>query len=62
MTSGEFRDGHPRATLTLLGDNGPLLVEFVADTGFEGDLALPGHIARQLGNRRSGLRARALAV
>ena len=39
-----------------------VLVEFVADTGFEGDLALPGHIARQLGNRRSGLRARALAV
>jgi predicted aspartyl protease len=45
---GEFRDGHPRARLTLNGLAGQLELEFVVDTGFDGDLALPGHLARQL--------------
>src|SRR5690349_10023142 len=53
---GVFRDGHPRTTLALGGNSRPLSVEFTVDTGFAGDLALPGHLARQLGIQPSAFR------
>jgi len=45
---GQWRDGFPRVTLTLPGARGPLDVEFIVDTGFDGDLALPEAMIRQL--------------
>ena len=58
---GTFRDGHPRITLTLPGAEGAFEVEFIVDTGYEGDLALPGSLARQLDAQSSGFTKRALA-
>lgn len=61
MIVGTFHDGHPRVVLTLPGRNGPFDVEFIVDTGFEGDLALPAEQARQLDAVQGGPRIRALA-
>ena len=41
MILGHIRDYMPRVSLTLLGVNGPLSIEFILDTGFEGELSLP---------------------
>ncbi len=41
MIRGSVRDLFPRVTLSLPGDAGSVDVEFVVDTGFEGELALP---------------------
>jgi clan AA aspartic protease len=41
MRQGYVRDGFPRVTLPLPGFEGPAMVEFVIDTGFEGEMALP---------------------
>ncbi len=48
MMVGQWRDGFPRVMLTLPGVGGPLNVEFIVDTGFDGDLALPESMIRQL--------------
>jgi clan AA aspartic protease len=48
MISGIVRDLLPRIRLLLPGQDGPIEVEFVVDTGFEGELAVPGSIANQL--------------
>jgi predicted aspartyl protease len=48
MMVGQWRDGFPWVTLTLPGLSGPLNVEFIVDTGFDGDLALPEAMIRQL--------------
>src|SRR5690348_11749360 len=48
MIFGHVRDNFPRVTLTLPGRNGRLNVEFIIDTGFEGELALPGSVIVQL--------------
>ncbi|WP_394796507.1 hypothetical protein [Armatimonas sp.] len=48
MIEGRFRDGLPRTTLTLPGRDGDFEVEFVVDTGFDGGLSLPEHLARTL--------------
>ena len=40
MIYGQFRSRFPRLTLTLPGLKGPLDVEFILDTGFDGELAL----------------------
>ena len=61
MTVGTFRNGHPRVVLTLPGREGPFDVEFIVDTGFEGDLALPAELARRLDAPPGGPRIRALA-
>ena len=47
---GAFRDGFPRLSLTLPGKEGDFDVEFIVDTGFDGDLTLPEPLARQLTN------------
>jgi len=48
MILGVVRDHLVRVTLTLPGLAGPVPCEFILDTGFEGDLALPSNILRQL--------------
>ncbi len=58
---GEFRDGHPRLRLTVLGAGVQVDIEFIVDTGFEGDLALPTYLADQLGDSPVGTRRRLLA-
>jgi predicted aspartyl protease len=61
MIQGIFRDGHPFIVLILPGLHGPLTIEFVVDTGFEGDFALPDAIARQLNSWPAGTRDMLLA-
>lgn len=61
MIAGEFRDGHPRATLQIHTSEGPLEIEFIIDTGFEGDLVIPDDIARRLGGPPNGFIERMLA-
>ncbi|MBV9851960.1 MAG: hypothetical protein JO250_20030 [Armatimonadetes bacterium] len=48
MILGRVRDHSPRVRLTLPGPRGPVDVEFVVDTGFEGELALPPSLLRQM--------------
>ena len=40
MILGHVRDRFPRLSLMLPGINGPVTIEFLVDTGFDGDLAL----------------------
>ena len=61
MRHGIFRDGHPYLQLTLPGVYGSLVVEFILDTGFDGDIALPDSIARQIDTQPAGSRNRLLA-
>jgi clan AA aspartic protease len=61
VIDGTFRDGHPRVTLTLPGKNGPLDIEFIVDTGFEGDLALSSEWTSQLDAVQVGTDPRRLA-
>ena len=51
---GVFRGDHPRVKLVLPGRQGSIEIEFVADTGFNGDLAVPYQIAVQLESVRAG--------
>ena len=48
MRHGHVRDRFPRISLNLPDVNGPMNIEFVVDTGFDGDLALPFHLADAL--------------
>lgn len=48
MISGEVRDGFPRVRLDLPGPSHPVGVEFIIDTGFDGELALPLSVLRRL--------------
>ena len=48
MIFGHVRDNLPRVNLTLPGLAGSLTVEFIVDTGFDGELALPASLVRQL--------------
>lgn len=61
MIIGHFRDHFPRLLLTLPGTSGPLAVEFILDTGFEGYLALPGSLLWRLEAEPSGLQRSVLA-
>jgi len=45
---GEWRDRFPRVTLALPGLGGPHDAEFVVDTGFDGETALPEALINQL--------------
>jgi clan AA aspartic protease len=60
MILGLFRDHLPRVTLVLPGPTGSNAVEFIVDTGFDGDLALPSNILRQLDAQPLFLSLRAL--
>jgi hypothetical protein len=60
--AGRFRDGYPRLTITLPGLSGSLLdVELIVDTGFDGELALPPHLAHRLDLQAQGQQTRMLA-
>lgn len=48
MIFGRVRGYMPRVSLILPGMRGPFSVEFIVDTGFEGDLSLPGSLLAQL--------------
>ena len=61
MTSGTFRDGHPRITLELPTQTGVLSVEFIVDTGYEGDITMPPDLARQVDAMEMGSRRQSLA-
>ena len=45
---GIWRDRFPRLVLKLPDLGGPQEIEFVIDTGFDGDLSLPESVVRQL--------------
>ena len=61
MSFGVFSDGHPRISLSLPGERGTVKIEFIVDTGFAGDLALPARLARQIESWPIGLRESMLA-
>lgn len=48
MILGHVRDGFPRIVLDLTGLRGVMRVEFLLDTGFEGELAVPLALMQQL--------------
>lgn len=48
MIVGYIRDRFPRVTLQLPGLQGPLNIEFIVDTGFDGDLSLPSSLISQI--------------
>ena len=48
MMMGIWRDGFPRVVLTLSGVNGPLDVESIVNTGFDGDIIVPERLLFQL--------------
>jgi predicted aspartyl protease len=48
MILGRFRDDLPRITVELAGIAGPVKVEFIVDTGFDGYLTLPPSVLRRL--------------
>jgi predicted aspartyl protease len=59
---GEFRDGLPRVTLTLAGEDGsPVAIEFILDIAFDGDLKLPANLLRRLQAGDMGQDTRMLA-
>ena len=45
---GYVRDGFPYLALTLPGIGGPVEIEFMVDTAFDGHLTLPPHLVRRL--------------
>ena len=45
---GIWRDRFPRLVLKLPDLGGPQEIEFVIDTGFDGDLSLPKSVVHQL--------------
>jgi predicted aspartyl protease len=61
MIFGRVRPPFPRVNLTLPGLAGPIDVEFIVDTAFDGDLAVPAEIARRLDAQPSGSRGLSLA-
>ena len=56
MNEGTFKDGHPRIVLQLIGDAEPFDVEFIVDTGFDGDISLPRSIAQRVVRSSTGFR------
>ncbi len=48
MILGHVRDGFPRIMLTLPGHSGPVPMEFIVDTAFDGDLSLPLSLVAQM--------------
>lgn len=61
MSFGEVRGRFPRTRLTLPGRDGPFEVEFIIDTGFDGELALPPELAHRLDGQTAGHQALSLA-
>lgn len=61
MILGRVRDSLPRVTLDLPSAAGSVPVEFILDTGFEGDLTLPRSVLLRLEVRPLFLSLRSMA-
>ena len=61
MSFGAVRERFPRARLSLPGQDGPFNVEFIIDSAFDGELALPPHLAVRLPLEIAGHQTLALA-
>lgn len=61
MNLGHVRDNFPRLQLSLSGQDGRLSIEFIIDTGFEGELCLPPALASRLQTLTSASRLVRLA-
>ena len=61
MMLGHVRDGFPRLVMPLPSARGSVQVEFILDTGFDGELALPHFLLQQLDVVFAGNRAVRLA-
>lgn len=61
MTQGSFRSGHPRVTLRLEGIHSLIDIEFIVDTGFNGEIALPPSVAQELHFTTASIREHMLA-
>jgi clan AA aspartic protease len=61
MTNGRFRDGHPRITISLPGVSGQIAVEFIVDTGFDGEISIPPNMMNQLAVENPAMIMRRLA-
>jgi len=61
MILGHVRDSLPRVTLDLPGVSGPVAVEFIVDTGFEGDVTLPSSVLQRVHTEPLFLSLRSLA-
>ena len=60
MILGIVRDHLARVPLTLPGATEDITIEFILDTGFDGDLTLPANLLRQLDAQPLFLSLRAL--
>lgn len=56
MITGGIRDGLPWSKLYLPGLTTTVSIEFVVDTGFEGELSLPHNLASRLRSKNPGTR------
>ena len=48
MIQGHVRDNFPRVILSLPGPQSYINIEFVLDTGFDGELSIPSALIREL--------------
>lgn len=48
MSFGQISNRLPRTFLTIPGRGGTFQVEFIMDTGFDGELSLPSNLASRL--------------
>lgn len=60
MIEGVVRDNLPRVAIELPGLQGLVAVEFIVDTGFDGDLAIPSRILHFLDAQPAAWTIRAL--
>jgi clan AA aspartic protease len=61
MNQGIFRAGHPRLALQLAGIYSRVEIEFIVDTGFNGEIALPPSMANELNYTSAGYREHKVA-
>ena len=61
MNIGQIKSRFPKARLTLPGRSGPFVVEFIVDTGFDGELALPPSLIARLDAEIAGRQTLSLA-
>ena len=54
MIEGTFRDDWPYVTLTVIGEQDTVEVDFIVDTGFGGALALPDEFLQRIGANYTG--------
>jgi len=61
MNIGQIQSRFPRAKLTLPGRDGAFKVDFIIDTGFDGDLSLPPSLANYLNTEIAGRQSLSMA-